>query len=123
MSTEEMTVLYYIANLVLISQHSLVKIICERNLVFMSKASSIFRANVNRYLALCLWRLGCDKEESSDLNDLYKITGLLEESFKEFKKSNCKIGMGIIKFMFGKLSSSMINKSDESFDGSEDFAS
>ena len=121
MSAEEITVLYYIANLVLISQHSLVKIICERNLVFMSKASPIFRGNVNRYLALCVWRLGQDKEESPhDVINLNKITRLLEESFDEFQKINCKSGMGVCKFMLGKVSVPMTNKSDESFDGSEE---
>jgi len=79
MSVEEKTVLYYIANLILISRHNIIKIICERNLILMNKASSLFKANVSRYLALCLIRNYTIGEESQFEEE--RIMSLLEDSY------------------------------------------
>ena len=101
MTGEEMTVLYYIANLVLISRLNDVKMICEKNLMLMIEASSFFKANVTRYLALCLLKQHHDGGEfAKDENE--KIMSLLEDSYNEFKKSGCHWGMGIAKHMLGK---------------------
>ena len=82
MSGEEMTVLYYIADLIIISRINIVKTICEKHLIFMNKASSIFKANVTRYLAFCLMQkcvfVGC-------INDEARIMSLLEDSFDGFE--------------------------------------
>ena len=63
MSDEEIAVLYYLSNLVLLSRFTLVKTICEKNLLLMSKVSTMFKANVLRYLVLSFYRLEMMKEE------------------------------------------------------------
>ena len=101
MSNEEMTVLYYIANLVMISRHKIVKTICEKNLILMKKASSFFKANVARYLALCLMQ-NCEFGEAG-LGDEDRIITLLQDCYDGFEKTDSHWGMGIAKHMLGKF--------------------
>lgn len=71
----------------------------------MNKASFIYKANIKRYLALCIYRLLSIKEEQNlDQNDLWmddvkKAIKLLEEAYNDFKKGNCQWGMGICKYL------------------------
>lgn len=52
MSKSEMAVLYYVANLLLLKRASKVRSLCEQHLIYMNNGSSMFRANIHRYLAL-----------------------------------------------------------------------
>jgi hypothetical protein len=77
-----MTVLYYIADLIMISRFNIVKTICEKYLILMNKASSLFKANVSRYLAFCLMQ---QCEYTGRLDDGARIMSLLEDSYEDFK--------------------------------------
>lgn len=68
--------------------------------MLMNKASSIFKANVTRYLALCLIR-NYAIEECEFEDD--RVMSLLEDSYNEFDSVNCNWGMGIAKYMMGKF--------------------
>ena len=95
-----MTVLYYIADLIMISRFNIVKTICEKHLILMNKASSLFKANVTRYLAFCLMEK-C--EFDGRLDDEARIMSLLEDSYEGFQNSDCNWGMGLAKYMMGKF--------------------
>ena len=60
----EMAVLYYIANLTLISRYSVVKSICEHSLLHFKKASAMFKANVRKYYALVNLKLYAKQEDT-----------------------------------------------------------
>jgi len=60
----EMAVLYYIANLTLISRYSVVKSLCEHSLLHLNKASAIFKANVRKYFALVKLKLFTKQEDA-----------------------------------------------------------
>ena len=77
-----MTVLYYIANLILISRICIVKTICEKHLILMNKASCLFKANVTRYLAFCLMQKCVF---GGGINDEARIISLLEDSYQGFE--------------------------------------
>lgn len=66
MSDEELAVLYYLSNLVLISRFTVVRAICEKNLLFMIKATCVFKGNVKRFLAYSIYRLYSKKDEYID---------------------------------------------------------
>lgn len=53
-SDEELAVLYYIANLLLLNHNEMVKLLCEQSFIAMNKASSMFKANIRKYLAYAL---------------------------------------------------------------------
>ena len=96
-----MTVLYYIANLVMISRHNIVKKIYEKNLMLMNKASSLFKANITRYYALCLMQKYVFGEEVQDKHDM--MMSLLQDCYEGFEKTDSNWGMGVAKFMMGKF--------------------
>ena len=69
--------------------------------MLMNKASSIFKANVTRYLALCLIRNYAVEEECEFEDD--RVMSLLEDSYNKFESVNCNWGMGIAKYIMGKF--------------------
>ena len=60
----EMVVLYYIANLTLISRYSVVKSICEHSLLHLNVASAMFKANVKKNYAFVNLKLYAKQEET-----------------------------------------------------------
>jgi hypothetical protein len=89
-----------IANLNRIPRVGIVKTICEKHLILMNKASPLFKAYVARYLSFCLMQK-CDFSGCLDVDA--RIMSTLEDSCEGFKSAGCNWGMGVTKFMMGKL--------------------
>lgn len=66
-SDEELAVLYYLANLLLLDQRKVVQLLCEQNFICMTKASPMFKANIRKYLAYTLMVCGNQKDRNHTL--------------------------------------------------------
>lgn len=82
LSETELAVLYYVANLMLVKWCSVVIQLCEQSLLRMNKATSMFRANIRRYLALIMFKSKCKELVSADTKK--RIFALLNEAYTEF---------------------------------------
>ena len=57
LTVDEMTMLYYLINLILYKQFNVANILVQKHYLAMTKCSEIFKANVRRYQALSLYRM------------------------------------------------------------------
>ena len=62
---EELAINYYLANLLLLSQWTVVKLLCEQNFMCMNKASDMFKANIRKYLAFAMTHIYLKKREKN----------------------------------------------------------
>ena len=57
LSNEEGTLIYYLANLIILDQHSFALSLIEKHYLRMKKCSDVFRGNVKRFQAQCTFHM------------------------------------------------------------------
>ena len=60
LTVDEMTMLYYLVNLILYKQFNVANVLVKKHYHPMKKCSEIFKGNVRRYHALSLYRMLID---------------------------------------------------------------